>query len=66
MNILNDTYLTSENSLNRLPAKSSPLTRLAQSAGVVEYTDCTSTEVYPTNECPRYDTKQFDGAVPVM
>ena len=37
-----------------------------QSAGGVEYTNCTSAEEYPPNECPRYDTKQFDGEVPVM
>ena len=33
----------------------------AQSAGVVEYTDCK-----PLNECPGYDTKQSDGETPVM
>ena len=32
---------------------------LAQSAGAVEYTDCTS-------ECPRYDPKQSEGEVPVI
>ena len=30
----------------------------------VEYSDCR--EVRPPNECPDYDTKQFDGEVPVM
>ena len=41
---------------------------LAQSAGPVEYTDYTSAEGYnpPLHECPRYDTKQSDGVVPVM
>ena len=40
---------------------------LAQSAGAVEYTDCFSAEgKTPTNECPRYDTKQSDGEVPVI
>ena len=41
---------------------------IAQSAGAVEYTDCFSAEVFnPTpNKCPRYDTKQSDGEVPVM
>ena len=33
---------------------------IAQSAGVVEYTYCTP------NECPRYDTKQSAGKVPVL
>ena len=32
---------------------------IAQLAGAVEYTDCTS-------ECPGYDTKQSDGEVLVM
>ena len=37
----------------------------AQSA--VEYTDCIYAEVWDSpNECPRYDTKQSDGEVPVM
>ena len=40
--------------------------KIAPSAGAVEYTDCTSTERYPPNECPSYDTKQSDGEVPVM
>ena len=40
---------------------------LAQSAGAVEYTNCFSAEGKSTsNECPRYDTKQSDGEVPVM
>ena len=40
-------------------------------AGAVEYTDCFSAEGYDppphthTNECPRYDTKQSRGEVPV-
>ena len=42
---------------------------MAQSAGAVEYTDCTSAEGYDpplSNECPVYDNKQSDGEVPVM
>ena len=41
---------------------------VAQSAGAVEYTDCTCAEglAPPPNECPRYDIKQSDGEVPVM
>ena len=41
---------------------------LAQLAGAVEYTDCTSAEGYdpPHNECRGYDTKQSDGEVPVI
>ena len=41
---------------------------IGQSAGVVEYTDCTSAEGPdpPPNECPGYDTKQSNGEVPVM
>ena len=39
---------------------------LAQSAGSVKYTDCTSTGVRHPNKCPGYDTKQSDGEVPVM
>ena len=40
---------------------------MAQSAGVVEYTDCFSAKRYPlNNECPGYDTKQSDGEVPVI
>ena len=40
----------------------------AQSAEAVEYTDCTSEKGWDPspNECPRYDTKQSDGKVPVM
>ena len=39
----------------------------AQSAGAIEYTDCTSAEVKtPPNECPGYDTKQSDGEVPAV
>ena len=40
-----------------------------QKTGAVEYTNCTSTEESdppPLNECPEYDTKQFNGEVPVM
>ena len=36
---------------------------IAQSAGVVEFSDCNSAE---SNECPVYDTKQSDGEVPAM
>ena len=41
---------------------------MAQSAGAVEYTDCFSEEgMKPhSKEWPGYDTKQFDGEVPVM
>ena len=40
---------------------------LAQSAGAIEYTNCTSVEGKDhSNECPVYDTKQSDGEVPVM
>ena len=40
---------------------------IAQSAGAVEYTDCTSAEgLDPPNECPGYDTKQSDGEVPAV
>ena len=41
---------------------------IVQSAGAVEYIDCTSAEGKDPNpnECPRYDTKQSDGEVPVM
>ena len=35
---------------------------IAQSAGAVEYTACKT----PPNECPWYDTKKYDGEVPVM
>ena len=38
----------------------------AQSAGAVEYTDCTFAERLdpPPNECPGYDTKQSDSEAP--
>ena len=40
---------------------------VTQSAGAVEYTDCTSAEGrHLSNECPGYETKQSDGEVPVM
>ena len=41
---------------------------IAQSAGAVEYTDCTSAEGWapPPYECPRYDIKQSDGEVPAV
>ena len=49
---------------------------LAQSAGAVEYTDCTSVEYTveysveytdcTSNECPGYGTKQSDGEVPAV
>ena len=41
---------------------------IAQSVGAVEYSDCTFPEWKdpPPNECPEYDTKQSDGAIPVM
>ena len=40
----------------------------AQSAGAVEYTDCTSAGVGVKNPCesPGYDAKQSDDDVPVM
>ena len=40
----------------------------SQSAWAVEYTNCFSAEGQdpPPNESPGYDTKQFDGEVPVM
>ena len=40
---------------------------IAQSAGALEYIDCTSAEWGgnpPPYECPVYDTKQSDGEVP--
>ena len=48
-----------------------PLSEIAQSAGAVEYTDCTSAEGYPpththTQWVSWYDTKQSDGEVSVM
>ena len=40
---------------------------MAQSAGVVEYTDCIFAAVKDfSNECPDYDTKQSDSKAPVM
>ena len=40
---------------------------IAQLAGAVQYTVCTSAEGWdPPNECPEYDTKQSDDEVPVM
>ena len=43
------------------------VTYFAQSAGTVEYTDCFSVKgLDPTNECPRYDTKQSDGQILVL
>ena len=41
---------------------------IAQSAGAVEYTDCTFAEGQDPapNECPGYDTRQSDGEVPVI
>ena len=41
---------------------------IAQLGGAIEYTDCTSVggKTSPPNECPRYDTKQSDGEVPVI
>ena len=39
----------------------------AKSAGAVEYTIAPLQKVKtPTNECPRYDTKQSDGEVPAL
>ena len=51
-----------------IPKLSISQTPFAQSAGAVEYTDCTSAEGQdPTpNECPGYDTKQSDGEVPAV
>ena len=40
---------------------------LALWAGAIEYTDCFSAEgLDSSNECPRYDTKQSNGEVPVL
>ena len=39
---------------------------IAQLAGAVEYSDCTSAVRPPPNECPGYDTKQSDGEVPAV
>ena len=39
----------------------------AQSTWTVKYTDCFSAEKsVSSNKCPRYDTKQTDGEVPVI
>ena len=38
---------------------------MAQWAAAIEYTNCTSFRPH-LSECPRYDTKQSDGEVPVM
>ncbi len=45
-----------------------PVKIIALLAGAVEYTDCFSAEGDPpaTNECPVYDTKQYDGELLVM
>ena len=44
-----------------------PFFSLALPDCALEDTDCTSAEgSYPSNECPRYDTKQFHGKFPVM
>ena len=41
--------------------------RVAQFAGAVECTDCISAaRSLHSNECPRYDTKQSEGKVPVL
>ena len=47
---------------------SGPQRKIAQLAGAVEYTDCTSAEGWDPhpNEYPGYDTKQSNGEVPVM
>ena len=40
---------------------------MAHSVGAAEYTNCISAEEWDfSNECPVYDTKQFDGEAPVM
>ena len=40
---------------------------LAQLAGAVEYTDCTSAGgKTPPSECPGYDIKKSDGEVPAV
>ena len=45
----------------------SAIDSIVQSAGPVEYTDCFSASGQTSpNECPRYDTKQSDGEVPVL
>ena len=41
--------------------------KVALSAGAAEYTDCISVEEQGSlNECPGYDTKQFESEAPVM
>ena len=45
-------------------SQSDPTICIAQSAGTVEYTDSTSAEGW--DECPRDNTKQSDGEIPVM
>ena len=42
--------------------------QLAESAGAIGYTNCITTEgePLPSNDCPRYGTKQSVGEVPVM
>ena len=60
---------TNEASCLRTVADSQwPSNQIDQSAGAVEYTNCTSAEGHPLlpNEYPGYDTKQYDGEVPVM
>ena len=41
---------------------------IAESAGIVECTNCISAEVarHPPNECPGYDIKQSDDEVPIL
>ena len=40
---------------------------IAKSAGAVESSDCSTAEGKDSlNECPWYDTKQYDGEVPVI
>ena len=40
---------------------------VTQLTGAVEYTNCFSAEGLDSpNKCPEYDTKQFDGEIPVM
>ena len=65
----NISWSSFENNSKRLSYLSKLTTdTIAQSAGVVEYTDCFSAEGYPppANECPGNDTKQSDGEVPAM
>ena len=54
--------------INSIETDTDTQTDIAQSTGAVEYTDCTSAEMYDflsPNKCPEYDTKQSDGEVPV-